>query len=332
LAYVLYSGGRIGDAIPVQRRALELAEALGDLAEAAAAEGNIAGLLHTAGDGPRSYEHAVVARRRYLDMEMASNSTLGCINLIVLGTAAACLGRFDEALETLIAAERMAGQQAAVGAQAKARIALAGVWLTLGRTERALSLVTDLPVAAIPGMQMQAALIRARAEILEGRSGRRHFEHLGQLMDMHPNQPLVQSAWIEWSYQGPAREVIDRLRPIRAQCEAAGLPGIARSLKLREIDRAVEHDEPESVLDAARLGQELLPWIDEGLSYRTYPPEGWLVLSRVFARAGKEDLRAHCLRRARAWVQDRADHVPAAHRESFLTRNPVNRALIAATL
>ena len=103
---MLYLAGRLASSVPAQREAIRLAVAQGDHAEAALAEGNLAALLGVMGDVPASHEHALGVRRRCRDMGMSSNSTLGCMNLIVLGLAAIYLVCFDEALASLAEAVR----------------------------------------------------------------------------------------------------------------------------------------------------------------------------------------------------------------------------------
>lgn len=280
-AYVLYAAGRVAEALAPQREALQLAEALGDQAEAALAEGSLAALHATVCAMPAAYEHALGARRRSQDLGMVENSTLGCVTLITLGSAAAYLGAFDKAVQALEAAVAMAGEDAVVSARAKARLSLAALWLTLGRSEAARALAADLPDDAGPGMRMQAALVLARAEIIDGGDGRGHLARLGELMDQYPGLPLLQSAWYEWSHQGEAEVVVRELAQSRKSFEDAGWPGMARTLQLREVARLAEIGGEAAIATAAAHAQALLPRIADGLSAKVYPPEGWLILAQI---------------------------------------------------
>lgn len=327
LAYSLYALGRLGDALPVQRRAAQLARALGDEAESAAAEASIAALLAAAGDVPESHAQAVRAGCRYEAMGLAQNSTVGAANLLVWGTSAAYLGRFAEALDKLQAALRMAGAEATVAAQAKARICLAAVWLVLGESQSARALVVQLPAGTPPGMRMQAALVLARADHSDGLDGREQLQRLGRLGAEHPDVPLMQSAWVEWSYQGETEPVLKRLRALREQIAALGLPGAARSVQLREVARLAEREDRAAIALAASHAGELLPHIAHGMNAKTYPPEGWATLKQAFERAGMTAQALECRAQAVAWIRELAlPHVPEGHREGFLWRNPINRA------
>lgn len=329
LSYVHYASGRLADAVDWQRRAVALAETLGHRVEAFAGEGNVAALLASVGDVPGTYEHACRTRERHRELGLGDNSTLGSVNHIVLGAAAAALGRFDEALTALQAAVESAGAQAAPAAQAKARLALANLWLTLGRADAARALLDELPAGIVPGMQMQAELVRARAAEQDGLPMQRHLSALARLADGHDKVPLVQSAWFEWSYQGDAAEVVDRLRRVRRECAELGLHGTARSLQWRELVRCLEVEGAHGTAAALELAHDLQPHAATGTSAKCYPPQTWLTLAQAYTRAGEKKRRDECLDSARRWLDAALMHVPAEHRAAFAQRNVVNRRLLA---
>jgi hypothetical protein len=289
----------------------------------------MAALLGAAGDVPESHRLAARAARRYEVMGLDQNSTVGATNLLVWGSAAAYLGRFEEALQVLSAALHMASHDATVAAQAKARITLANVRLTLGDSAAARALVEPMPAATPPGMRMQAALVLARAERMQGGNGREHLDRLGRLGIEHPDLPLMQAAWVEWSYQGNTDVVLSRLAPLREELLRLGLPGAARSVQVREVHRLLDRNDASSVALAACGAAELEPHVAKAMNAKSYPPEAWLVLACAFERAqrGAEALR--CRRAGVAWIRDTAlPQVPAAARDGFLFHNPVNRALL----
>ncbi len=329
-AYVLFTLGRLEEAAKAHHEGLRLADALGNQTEAATAAADIAGTLAAVGDVPASREWARRARQRFVDMGFAQDSPLGCINLIVLGSAAANLGEFTEAIEALSEAVRLSGERSRTNLRGQSRIALAMLWLTLGDAQAARALVAELPEDTIPGRRMQAELLLARAEQMDGRSGAAHLRRLGVLMQRHPDLPVMQSAWIEWSYQGEAKHVLENLRRVRGQFESLGLRGNARLLLLREVDRLCDIDEPEAGELAASHAQDLLPYIGEGMSAKTYPPEAWCILARAFERARNAHQAVDCLSLAHDWILERAlPNVPPESREAFLQRNPFNRRVLA---
>lgn len=330
LAYVHYARGELAQALPLQRRALALADALPDPAEAAAAEGSLAALLAVVGDAPGTYHHARGVRARYRDMGMAESSTLGSVNHILHGNAAAYLGRLGEAEDVLHEAVAMAGSDTVAAAQAKAKLALARLNLTLGRPDAARELLADIPAAAPVGMRMQVAWVFARAAAMQGLPEKAHWLQLARLGDAHPELPYVVSAWFEWSFQGPAQAAIARLLRVCDECAAKGLPGAARAHATRLVARWLDIDTDEARVQAASLAHELMPHVEQGLTVRCYPPAVWLAMAEAFKRGAEAMLAGTCRERARQWILERAlPNLPQARRDAFVLVNPINRAALA---
>lgn len=330
LSYAHYATGRLAEAVRWQREAVAEAERQGDHATAVIGEGNLAALLASVGDVPGTYAMAVRTRERHAGLRVGDNSSFGIVNHMVLGTAAAALGRFDEALQSLQAAVAAAGEEAASVGRAKARLALANVWLTLGRADEAFALLDTLPAQVIPGMAIQAALLRARAADQAGLPTTRHFDALASLAAAHRDLPLVQSAWFEVSYVGDAHEMLAALGPVRSQCETLGLTGTARSIQWRELVRWLDIATPEAATRALEIANALAPHVDTGLSAKCYPPEVWCTLARAYDRAGDTARRTEAITSARRWVAGALPGVPARLRPDFEQRNPVNRLLLAS--
>jgi tetratricopeptide (TPR) repeat protein len=330
LAYALFGCGRIAEAVPVQRDAVVLAERLGDRAEAAATEGSLAALLAAVGDVPATYHHATQADVRQRQAGLGGSSTAGIVNHFVRGTAAAYLGRFDEALDALHTAVDRAARSAVPAAPAKSRLALANVWLTLGQPAHARDVLRELPDGMVPAMQMQAALVMARAAALDGAPQQRHWQTLEQLAAAHPDLPPVQSAWYEISFQGEPQAMLSSLARVRAEFEALGLLGTARALQLRELARWLELPGDAATAEALQRAQALVPHAQTGTSGKVYPPQAWLLLAQAFERAGLPVSCSECLAQGRQWVEAALARVPSTHRAGFLAVNPVNRALLAA--
>lgn len=331
LSYIHYAQGRLAEAVRWQREAIATAERQENLATAVIGEGNIAALLASIGDVAGTYAQARRTRERYATINIAENSSFGIVNHIILGTSAAALGRFDEALDALNEATRAAGEAAAPAAQAKARLALAQLWLTLGRSQDALSQLDGLPAQIIPGMAMQAALIRAKAAEQIGMSARRHLDELGRLAAQYKDLPLVQSAWFESSYAASSSDLRDTLRRVREQFDELGMPGTARSLMWRELVLWLESPEPEAAASALNLAESLEPHADSGTSAKCYPPEIWWTLARAFERIGDRARRADALASARRWIDAALPRVPEEYRRDFEQRNPINHRLLSAS-
>jgi tetratricopeptide (TPR) repeat protein len=328
LSYAHYATGRLAEAVRWQREAIAEAERQSDHTTAILGEGNLAALLASVGDVPGTYAQALRTHPRYTDIQVGDNSSFGIVNHLVLGAAAAALGRFDQALPALQAAVAAAGEDAASLGRTKSRLALAQLWLTLGRAGESLSLLDTLPQQAIPGMAIQAALLRARAAEQLGLPAGRHLDQLARLAAEHRQLPLVQSAWFEVSHVGDAQEMLDALAGIRAQCEALGLTGTARSLQWRELVRCLDIGSPAATDRALAMAYALAPHANAGMSAKCYPPEVWWTLAQAFERAGDATRRADALASARRWIEAARPRVPEPYRQDFEQRNGVNRRLL----
>lgn len=324
LSYVHYASGRLADAVAWQLRVVVHAEAQGFRAEAAAAEGEVAALLAAVGDVPGSWTHALRAEQRHQAVGLADNSTLGIVNHIVLGGAAAAHGWFDTALDALSAALRMAGAGAAPAAQAKARISQANLWLSMGRPDLATAAVQEVPRDIGPGMQMQVALVRARAARLQGGPAQRHWQALASLAAANADLPLVQSAHFEASFQGDPVAAIAQLRAVRRECQALGLHGTARSMQWRELSRWLEIPGAEAAQAARTHALELMSELPLGLSAKCHPPLVWLSLWKIWERLDDGQRRQACRDAARRWLNAALARVPPEHRDAFEHGHPVH--------
>lgn len=329
LMFVHWSAGRLVDAVAAQREELAAAEALGDRAVAAASEGTMAALLAAAGDLSGTYAHAVNARARQRDCGLADNSSQLVLNYTVLGAAAAALGHYDEGLESLRKAVELSGADTVPDARAKARLTLAGVWLVLGRPDRAREAIGELLGDISPGMQMQSAWLIARAAELDGSPAERHWVRFDRLATANADLPLVQGVVFEASYREPAPLAIERLSRARADCASRGLHGTARALMWRELVRRLELPGVSETAAALACANELEAHADDGLSAKCYPPETWHTLARANERAGNAQGQSACLERGRRWLAFAMARLAPELRHAFASRNPVNRLLLS---
>jgi len=325
LAFVSYSGGQLAEALRWQQRAVVQAEAIGARTEAVTNDSHVAALLAATGDVPGSHAQALRVQQAQRALGLGDNSTIGVVNQIILGSAAAALGRFDQAWDALHAAVALAGAQAAPAAQAKARLALAHLWLLLGRPDPARALLAELPAELGTGMRLRAALLWVRAGALDGRPADQHLATLGAWQPAQSQAALVESPDWEWSFQGAPQAVVARLQKVRAQCEATGAHGAARALQWRELARWLEIDGDAATTTALMHARALAPHAATGLSAKCHPPQTWQTLWQAFGRAGDGEAQAACAVAARRWLDEALPSVPAAHREAFASGHPLHR-------
>ncbi|PWB63201.1 MAG: hypothetical protein C3F16_05500 [Betaproteobacteria bacterium] len=205
------------------------------------------------------------------------------------------------------------------------RLALA--YSHVGQHERALKLLAEDP-AGLP-VKARAIWVAHRAEVARLAGGaalkpiRVALALLGGDVDDGNNRlvslfaaPIVPAAEGETMAAAVAAWAEARERfgmAVAAHSRAAGC-----ALVLGAVDRALPQVEA-----ALRLFADYEP-------DNFYRPELWWVAHQVFARGGRVADAARALADGRDWVEHvAAEHVPPSFRESFLTRNPVNRALLA---
>ena len=327
-SFVHFCIGQIPEALLRQREAVALAIEVEHRLEAAAGEGHIAALLAVMGDVPGAYEQALRARLLHREIGIDQDSALGSVNERVIGTSAAALGHLDEALDALLAGVSSAGANAGPGALAKARLSLAGLWLTLGRADLARPLLDELQDDGDPARQVQRQWLLAQAAETLGESADRYLAAIAKIGAACADAPLVRSVWFEWSYQGHAAEVIDRLQTVRLDCERLGLSGTARSLRWRELARCLEIPGAKATASGLDHARELELYVEAGLSAKCHPPQVWSTLGQAYARAGAEVDRLRCLDAAKQWLRRALPRVPAEHQDSFVHGNPLHRTLL----
>ncbi len=254
---VLFHNGRIGDAVDAARRSGELTRAVGDLVEAIQVDGNLCTLLMVCGETGQAYELARRLRHQHATMGSSTNSNALSINLVNLLNSAAWHGQLDEAVDALDAAAVVSDEQAAPQTRTVVRISSAYLWLTLGDASKAAAALPMSVEGMPPDMQIRWHWVRARIAVLDGRPSDDALAAIGRIQSEHPHLSHGESAWLEWSWQGDAREVVERLRVLRQQAALAGRHGFARATMVRELDRLAEIDDAEAARAAANLAAEL---------------------------------------------------------------------------
>jgi tetratricopeptide (TPR) repeat protein len=111
-------------------------------------------------------------------------------------------------------------------------------------------------------------------------------------------------------------------------CRAAGLkiylwPMLARTVQaLTRAGRTAE---------AATAAREMVVECAGRQPYGLYVPEVWWILHSAFAADGDDMAARAALERAASWIANTAlPNVPDAFRDSFINRNPINLAVLAA--
>lgn len=325
-AYVLNGARRLRDTGDALRRAIESAQALGDLSELATLTSNLATVQGNLGH----VDEALVLAERALAIQVQLGTTDGPGGGVVetyVGMYCAMVGRYREALERFEAAIerfRRDGQTLWIAVASNHH---AQCLLELGQFARARqSLDYDAP--PVDSVRTRGATIAARIDRALGQADREARSRVLELID-RPGE-----------FQVRMHALLDQVAllepaPAAARCEdvvrqACELEYIGVATRARLLHAAMLHRGGRSG-DAAPQLRKLLASLATVQPADMYLPEAWRIGVHVFEACGAADEATMALAEATRWIRQTAlPNVPEAFRDSFLNRNAVNRALLAA--
>jgi DNA-binding SARP family transcriptional activator len=325
--HALSQAGLWREAIGAIMRAVELAERLGDVAETIVNLTNLAGASGYVGrmaDGVVQAERARSLRDRVgaaIGAPMAHND-------MILGMLYVALGRYREALQAF----EHADQQFRIGG--------APMWTAVNENHRALALIQLgqagralkllAPDSALPlSTQARRLTVLARAEQTLGRSGKADLLAAIDLLGEAGSAVLRMGAQLDLARELAPTDGAALSHQVGAEAERADLLAIAQTARIREIDCLLRANDR---AQAASLAQAMLERLQDCHPSDVYLAEVWWAAFRAFDAAASHRSKAReVLHRGVAWINEVAAHnVPDAFRDSFLSRNPVNRALLTA--
>jgi len=326
-AYVLNASRRLRDTAFALRRAIENAEALGDIAELATLTSNLATVQGNLGD----VGDALALAHRSLALQEQLGTTDGPEGAVVqtyVGLYCGMSGRYGEALERLDAAIASFQRDRQVLWIAVASNHKAQILIELGQPARAQqTLAYEAP--SIDHVRARGATLAARLERSLGRSGAAHMERaLAELSagaDPHVRMHVLLESAIG---DDDARRAIERCDEVVATASALEFAGVAlkaRLLRARALSRAGD------VAPAAAAMRELTAQLATLQPSDLYVAEAWHIATQVFEASGDGDEALLAAAQGAQWIRRVAvPHVPEAFRAGFLERNATNRALLAA--
>ncbi len=325
-AYVLNTARRLRDTAAALARAIDNAQALGDLAELATLTSNLATVQGNLGHVDQALELAQRAHALQQQLGATDGPTGGVVETYV-GLYCGMAGRYGEALERLdsaLARFQRDGQALwlAVAGNHKAQILI-----DLGQFARARQALAGTPLE-VAAVQARRAMLSARVDRALGLGDGQGLENALQILDRGGDAHVRMQALLD---QAPSLEPAaavarcDEVLQLAGTLEFGGVAmraGLLRALALHRAGRTAA---------AAAALRELLPRLQRVQPADMYLPEAWWIAVQVFdaCAAGHEALQA--LASAAHWIRQVAlPQVPEAFRDSFLQRNPTNRSLLAA--
>ena len=325
-AYVLNTARRLRDTAFALQRAIDNAQSLGDLAELATLTSNLATVQGNLGH----VDQALDLARRALALQVQLGTTDGPTGGVVetyVGLYCGMAGQYREALERLDAALvrfQRDGQTLwiAVASNHKAQFLI-----ELGQFARARQ-VLAYEAAPVESVRGRTATLAARIDRALGQGGEPALQTALSILNRgtDPNvrmHTLLDEAQRLEPHAAVAR--CDDVARLAGELEFVGVAMRANLLRAFALHRAHQS------AAAAALLRELLPRLAQSQPADMYLPDAWWIAHQVFSACGAIDDAAMALARATAWIRQVAlPHVPDPFRDSFLHRNPTNRALLSA--
>ncbi|MGZ8255317.1 MAG: ATP-binding protein, partial [Burkholderiaceae bacterium] len=323
LAYVLNSARRLRRTAVALEHASECARELGDLAELATLTTNLATVHGNLGDFEQAHEYALRARALQIELGEADGPTSGVIESHV-GLYAAQLGQYGAALQAFERAQasfRRDGQALWIAVCANN---LAAALIDLGQFARARQALDYAP-PPVSHVAARGALLAAR---IARQLGSSPTDDLRRAVNAGPDYYIGALLELERAESLDHPEALAVCEEVRKGAEAreyvgiamkAGLLAARAALQAGDIDSARERWDAMQALRAHRQPADC------------YPPHADAIGRDILRAAGDEAGAAERLAAAVAWIHEVAlPHVPDGFRDSFLHRNPVNRALLTA--
>ena len=316
--------GRLDEALPHHEQGQGFAVQNGDLHNAAVGLSNLACNRLDAGDlaGARhALERSLQLTAQYDDYR----AKLGFhYTLLVLVDCQD--GRFSRALERAeLALDLMHQHSPARGAEVQLRVA--DVWAHLGQWAR-VQVILDLPVvreADRLAVHAATALLRHRLGLARGHVQQDVLAKALQAMPEDFRPDLRLPLLMEHAGTLPPALALPLLDEVIGQAAAIQHQGTVLAAHLRAARMAADVD----ARRALRHARAALTLATHRGSTALYPAERWLQPALALLAAGESAEAQALLSAGRAWLQTvAADHVPAAFRDGFLHRNPVNQELL----
>jgi tetratricopeptide (TPR) repeat protein len=327
-AYVLKSAQRLRDTAEALRKAMVYAEAAGDYAQLATLTSNLAVVVGNFGAPQEALDHGKRARALRDPLGHAGGPAAGAIELYI-AVANGALGRYAEALADFDRAEACfagGGQEVWTALVANHR---ANVLLNLGQHARARqALQRDAPTTA-HGLRARRALLQSRIERALGGSGVEGIAEALEIVGPQGDHLVRMLTRLEATLEMPADEAAEACAQLRREAEAVEHSAVAISARLRRIDRLRAGDALADDRTELEAVADLLPSITPA---DMYLPQAWWIVAQACDHLGDQARADDALAQAHGWiVQQALPNVPPAFRASFLSRNAINRDLLALT-
>lgn len=324
LGLVLERADRRAEARLHQERAVELAIAAGDLSTAATGSANL-GVNHAFwGDPHRAAECMEQALR--LAADTGAEGGMSLIFRATLGIYWRDLGRYGDALQLFDIAQAAFEANANALWVAVTEMHRALLWVALGQPARARRLV---PLAAsLPAfVHASRGLVEAQVAHALGAPHPARIEQALALMQQSDRPDLRLILQCEQSLHLDPFAAAEVCRGAMVEAQRRELMGASLTAQVRLVQALTRAGLEQSAADeAAAIEQAMALFVPRAL----YVPQAWWVVHQAFQAVGEHSAARRALGSGADWIAMALPRVPAEFQSSFLLRNPINRALLAA--
>ena len=325
-AYVLNAARRLRETAFALEQAIESSRTLGDLSELATLTSNLATVKGNLG----SADDALALAQRAMALHEQLGTTDGPAGGVVetyVGLYTGMAGRYGEALDRLDAAisrfERD-GQKTWIAVASNHKV---GLLMQLGQFTRARQAL-NYEAQSVDSVRARGAALAARVDRALGIADAAELQLALEILQRGGDPHVRMQALLDEAERLEPAQSAARCDEVLHMAQALEFGGVVmRAGLLRALALLRDHRQRDS---AAQL-RVLLPRLDTVVPADMYLPDAWWIAVQVFDACGATDEALLALAHATRWIRRVAlPNVPEVFRDSFLQRNPSNRALLAA--
>ena len=326
MAYVLNSARRLRRTADALAKAIDCARDQGDLAELAMLTTNLATVHGNLGHVDQAYEHALRARALQVELGATGGPIGGVIeaHVALYGAGLGYYGSAVKAYERALEHFRRDGQTTWIAVCSNN---MAMTLIDLGQFARARKAL-DYEAPSVTHVAARGALLAARIARLLGSSPAADLQRARDALARGEDYYIGALLELELAESIDAREALGACDAVADAAERREYGGLVMKAKLLAAQATLRSGDRAS---AVARWNELQSFLATLHATDCYPPRAAAIGRDILLACGYADQAAQLLATAVAWIRETAlPQVPDAFCESFLDRNPVNRALLTA--
>ncbi|MFO1328795.1 MAG: BTAD domain-containing putative transcriptional regulator [Rubrivivax sp.] len=323
-AYALNAARQLRRTAEALSRAAEHARALGDHGELATLTSNLALVQGNLGRVDLAHDQALRARALQCQLGETDGPAGAAIEMYI-GMYAAMLGRYGEALSSLDAALDTFARDRQPLWFAVASHHKAVVMIDLAQFARARQAL-DYDRAGTDAVAARRTTLQARLGRCAGHGHETPARDATALATSGGDLFVRMLGALEDAHALPAAQAVSRCDEVLAIATRLEYEGVALKARLWRARHGLRTGDAEGA--AAGL-HALLPRLEVMQPADMSVAEAWWLAFEILEAHDETAAATTALRRAEHWIREVAlPHVPEPFRESFLARNPVNRAVL----